>query len=94
LKGAPKRVWQARLERSFRARDVIDPAAPSGVFTFDRTGNHLLIGFDDGEIRRIPTTAPATSQSERLHRAPIRSVSIDPGGTWALSGDAAGEQRL
>ncbi|HMG57531.1 MAG TPA: hypothetical protein VK601_28720, partial [Kofleriaceae bacterium] len=86
LKGATKRVWQARLERSFRGRDVIDPATASGVLRFDRTGSRLLIGFDDGEIRLIPTAAPGTPRSEHLHRAPIGSLTLDPGGTWAFSG--------
>jgi hypothetical protein len=94
LKGTPKRVWQARLERSVRDRDVVDPAEPCGVLTFDRTGSNLLLGFDDGEIRIVPTAAPEAPRIEHLHRAPIRALTIDPSGTWALSADTAGEQRL
>jgi hypothetical protein len=94
LKGTPKRVWQSRLERSVRGRDVVDPVAPSGVLTFDRTGSNLLLGFDDGEIRIVPTAAAQTPRIEQLHHAPIRTLSIDPSGTWAFSSDALGEQRL
>jgi hypothetical protein len=94
LKGAPKRVWQARLERSIPGREIREPATPSGVLTFDRTGGQLLVGFDDGEFRVVPTAAPATARSEHLHRAAIRRLSIDPGGIWASSADAAMEQRF
>lgn len=94
LKGTPRRVWQGRLERSIAGRDTPFPAAPSGVLAFDPAGTRVFIGFEDGEIRIIPTAAPAGARSEHLHRAPIRTLSLDPGGAWAWSGDAAMEQRL
>jgi hypothetical protein len=94
LKGTPKRTWQARLERAIPGRELSDPAIPSGVVSFDRTGGQLLIGFDDGELRVIPAAAPGVPRSEHLHRASIRMLSIDPAGGWALSADNAMEQRL
>jgi hypothetical protein len=92
VKGSPKRVWQARLERSAGDRT---PAQPSGVLAFDRTGGRLLVGFEDGEIRVVSTAAPDTSaRSERLHSAAVRVMSIDPESLNVFSADAAGEQRL
>jgi hypothetical protein len=63
------------------------------MLTFDRTGDHLLLGFDDGEICVISSTTPGTTRSEHLHRAPIRTLSLDPSGTWAFSADGASQQR-
>jgi WD40 repeat protein len=94
VKGAPKRVWQARLERSLPGHELAEAAMPTGVLAFDRTGARLFIGFDDGEVRVISTAAPDQPRSEHLHRAPIRALSTDPSGGWAFSADAAGEQRL
>jgi len=94
VKGKPKRVWQARLERSDPGRGVSEPATPSGALVFDRAGTRLLIGLADGEIRTFSTTSPETQRTERLHVTPIRSLSLDPSGEWAFSEDGAGEQRL
>lgn len=94
LKGAPKRVWQVRLERSIQGRQTPEAATPTGVLTFDRSGGTLLIGLDDGDIRVVSTSAPDAQRLEHLHRAPIRALSTDPSGAWASSADAAGEQRL
>lgn len=92
VKGAPKRAWQARLERSAITHE---PATPTGVLTFDRAGARLFVGFDDGAIWVISTDSPdAPPLIERLHRAPITVVSLDAGHTVAFSADASGEQRL
>lgn len=95
VKGTPKRVLQTRLERVISGRQTPEPAAPSGALTFDPSGGHLLLGLNDGQIRVLSTAAPtAAPQVEHLHSAPIRLLSVDPNGTWSVSGDAAGEQRL
>jgi len=92
--GAPKRVWETRLERSIQGRQTPEAATPTGVLMFDRAGGALLIGLDDGDIRVVSTSAPDAPRLEHLHRAPIRVLSIDPSGAWVSSADATGEQRL
>jgi len=95
VKGSPKRVLQTRLERAISGRQTPEPAAPSGALTFDPSGDHLLLGLADGEIRIFSTSAPGSApRVEHLHSAPIRMLSVDPSGTWSASVDAAGEQRL
>ena len=91
MKGAPKRVWHARLERSVTTHE---PAIPTGVLAFDRADGRLLLGFDDGEIRIVSTAAlDAPPRGERLHRAAITALSLDAV-SGVFSADAAGEQRL
>jgi WD40 repeat protein len=94
VKEKPKRVWQARLERSAPGRGISEPATPSGALAFDRRGTRLVLGFTDGEIRIVLTTSPETQRTEQLHVTTIRSVLLDPSGQWVFSGDGAGDQRL
>ena len=94
LKGPPKRVWRARLERSILGHQLTEAATPSGVLAFDRSGGRLVIGFDNGDIGIVSTSAPDIPRIEHLHRAAIRALSLDPSGNWVFSSDSAGEQRL
>lgn len=94
LKGTPRRVWQSKLERPVPGSGVSVPATPSGALSFAPNGNHLLIGFADGEVRAIDTAHPDTARSERLTVAPIQALAADPAGQWIEVVDAAGDQRV
>ena len=58
VKGPPRRVWQARLERTIPDQGLAEAATPTGALAFDPSGTRLFIGFDDGEIRTVSTAAP------------------------------------
>ena len=94
LKGTPHRVWQSKLERPIAGSSVTAPATPSGALAFDTTGDHLLVGLSDGEVRVVSCAHPDVPRTERLFLAPIASFVSDPGGRWLEVEDRAGEQRV
>lgn len=92
LKGTPKRVWQARLERSSTTHA---PATPTSVLIFDHGGMRLFMGFDDGSISSLSTASPeAPARVERPHGVAVTDMSVSPAGTSATSTDASGGQCL
>lgn len=85
-----ERTWRVQLEPPHGDGRTAQPSAVA----FDRAGKRILIGMADGEIHVMSTTSPEPRRIERFHHGPIVRLVVSPGGGWAFSEDAAGQQRL
>lgn len=91
LGGAPKQLWQKRLEEK-QGSDV-RAARPSSM-VFDHAGKHLIVGMSDGAIQVMSTSSADTTHVERFHHGPIVKFVVSPDDGWVFSEDAAAQQRL
>jgi hypothetical protein len=81
LAPSPTKMWQEPIEK------------PTSL-TFDRSGGRLLIGTDDGAIHVFAADGKGQAHTEKFHRGPIVRIASAPADHWAMSEDAAGQQRV
>ena len=89
-------VWRVRPDgkREQRGRTWPYPKEASGPIAFTPDGKLVLFGFADGDVIIRATDTSATSRIESLHHAAIARIEVAPGGTWVLTEDTEGEQRI